>query len=560
MLSIFATEPRIAVHSSFLTDRLQLLLLALHIAWCTVSLGIAIAPSDDDAFYAISAWNLPTRGGTGNASFGTLNDTDKYIASYPAGGAAWIGCFLHTLGPNYFVARLSSLTAAILAALVTARLYSESFRRPLRLAEVAFLCNVYLSLPAVTLTAGVCRLDQLMTATLYSSWLLALTAVSKQRSKDAFFSGLLAGGGLLIHLNSLFAIPTALALILFYPGSAPIARLKLAAFCGIGACLGAVLFYAIHIIPYAARFQLQWAEVMALGQGAPLLTQSLPACMAMEFARWKDFYWGYPYRRFIAEPISAAVSLTTLYRSRPTVVLPIALIALTLLVSLAAGAANKWPWYIAYAAPLATILLSYPFLDAPVGRFSRLASQSAAAFAIGLGLLNHAAWFYRADAWSASRHYPTYRSVIGAGDRMFMRGADTYAFIDHDTATLSHWYFENYEGRARNRRGERLTFFEHMRRNGVTLIIVNNNSRDWLVTQSKKAESERTYSQLTELLASLAPFAPLETENATNFVLRIDYDNPDGVRLMPVASFSRAVPRPWTLLNDRAQSLDSTTE
>jgi hypothetical protein len=512
---------------------------------CIASLGIAIAPSDDDAFYAVSAWNLPVRGGTGNASFGTLNDTDKYIATYPAGGAAWISCFLHVLGPNYFVARLASLTAAILAAFVTTRLYARIFGRALHLAEAAFVCNVYLSLPAVTLTAGVCRVDQLMTVILYSSWLLALTAVSTGRSTSAFLAGLLAGSGLLIHLNALFAFPTAIVLILFCPGPSTKKRIEFAACCAAGGCLGAMIFYAIHIAPNAARFQLQWTEVMALGQGAPLLSHSLPACLTMEFARWRDFYWGYPYRRFLAEPISAAVSLTTLYRLRPTVVLPIALIAVTLLMSLAAGAANKWPWYIAYSAPLATILLSYPFLDAPSCRFFRIANQAAAAFAIGLGLLNQAAWFYRADAWSASRHYNTYRSVVGPGDRMFMRGADTYAFIDKDDAAISHWYFENYEGRARNRRGERLSFFEHMKQKGVTLLLLNDNSRDWLVTQGKKTESERTYSQLGELLALLGPFAPLETENATSFVLRIHYDEKDRVRLTPVVAFSRAVPRPW---------------
>jgi hypothetical protein len=526
----------------------QLVLLVAHLLFYILSLAVAVPPSDDGAYYAVGGWNYLERGGTGNRSFGSWQGIGESLAVYNPGGALWVGSFLHMFGPSLFVSRLSALTATLLAATATCGLYQQVAGQTLTWGQRLFVTNIYLTLPIVTLTSHECRFDQLITATLYACWLLTLRSLRLCRLLPAFGAGLLAGAGLLIHLNVMFAIPTAAVLLSVWPGPPPRRRLLLLATFGSAVLVGLLVFYAGHILPDVIRFQTQWRGIMKPGLGPPMLMWSAPRCVAEELIRWKEFYLDYPQKRFLLEPIAVAASFAVLLRHQPRGAWLVGLIAACGFAALTAAAASKWPWYIAYSGPVSAVLLAYPFLRPTASAAQRIARGLALA-AITVGLANHVAWFAKGRALADSSYYPHYRSVMGPTDRMFLRGVDTYAFITEDSRVISHWFFEFYEAQARSLAGERVSMLSYLQEYDVSLILLNHHLRDFLAVQKQVPEADRTYTGLDDFLALLEPYSPTDTSHPTIYVLRLRFhegsptvtlhstiprvDGPDWRRLLP---------------------------
>lgn len=508
---------------SLLGWKVQLTLLVAHLLFYLVSLAVAVPPSDDGAYYAVGGWNYLERGGTGNRSFGSWAGVGESLAVYNPGGALWVGSFLHIFGPSLFVSRLSSFTATLLAAAATCGVYRQIADQPLRWGQRLLITNIYLTLPIVTLTSHECRFDQLITAALYAIWLLVLRSLRLGKLLPAFCAGLLAGAGLLIHLNVMFAIPTAAVFLAVWPGPPPRRRLLLLATFGSAVLTGLLVYYSVHVLPDADRFRTQWRGIMKPDLGPPMLIWSAPRCITEELIRWKEFYLDYPHKRLLLEPLAVAASFAMLLRHQPKGALLLSLIATCGFASLSAAAASKWPWYIAYSGPVSAVLIAYPFLSMAPSLGPRIARGLALA-AIAAGLANHVAWFVKGRALVATSHYPLYRNAVGPADRVFLRGVDSYAFIADDDRLITHWFFEFYEAQARSLAGERLSIVEYLREHGVSLILLNRNLRDFLVVQQRTPEAKRNYTGLDDFLTLLAPYSPTDLNEPMTYVLRLSFD------------------------------------
>ncbi len=276
-----------------------------------------------------------------------------------------------------------------------------------------------------------------------------------------------------------------------------------------------------------------------------MLLLSPLSCIQYELTRWYAFYWEYPYKRFLMEPIAVIAVWFFMLRHNRKGALLLLLIALCGFSSLAAAAASQMAVVHRLLRPSSSCPLQLPIHKSTAKEPSESIPTVISAIAILLGLANHLAWFGAARALTDSAHYLEYREAMQPSDKMFVRGVDTHAFIAEDSRLLSHWFFEFYEAQARSIAGERNSILYYLREQGISLILVNHHLRDFLVVQNNKSENQRKYSELGKLLSCLDPYAPTDPNHPEIYIVRVKWMESGDPEIDLVTSFPRRTSPDW---------------
>lgn len=313
----------------------------------------------DDVWMSDPSWQFVKHGNFSNPiceGFYGLEKNDIYHGRLYYLSQALV-FWLFGLGP--YQARVPSLIFAVLVVMLTYLVGKKLFDE-----KIAAMSSVLLAISGIfVICSHRGRQDIMLAAFLLGCVYLFLLAKERNSAGFLFFSGLVAGFSIDVHMNGVILYALVPVMFVFERRSFSSSGKIYAAILGI--VVGFFWWAGTHVLPDYRLFFYQWKGIVSNDFPTPVrLTLNPFTLLKMELGRYKAWFWGAAYHRNMIEFVLILAGVLAAGRKRfsnariPLLVFSVIFVVMALFV------AQKSPYYLIFIYPFLIMMFSQSVVEA----------------------------------------------------------------------------------------------------------------------------------------------------------------------------------------------------